>query len=347
MVAFGVAYLRTVMWTACFRQIISGGCSILRGAGDTRTPMFITLVMNLVNVVGAYVLIFGKLGIPRLEVLGAAYAANLASLVGAGLVLFVLLRGRRVIKVYLRDIFSLHRPALVMLIRIGLPAGLDMFAMRFSFLLYSRIIACLGTAALAANAVALVVESISFMPGFGISMAAGALVGQSLGAGKVSLAEKTMNRCVWFAVGMMGVLGIVLLIIARPVSALFVADPQIIALSALCVQISALEQPLLGLVMVYMGSLRGAGDTFSAMLVTIICSTLVRLPVVYLLAITFKLGLVGAWIGAVVDWAIRSVVVYLAVRWGRWKRLRVEIPPVPPVEETITETAALPPSSST
>jgi len=345
-VAFGVIYLRTVMLTAGFRQIISGGCSTLRGAGDTRTPMFITLIMNIVNIAAAYLLVLGKFGFPRLEVRGAAYAANLASLVGAGLVLFVLLRGRRAIQVHLRDVFSFHRPALAMLIRIGLPAGLDMFAMRISFLLYYRIIASLGTDALAANAVALRVESLSFMPGMGIAMAAATLVGQSLGAGQVGLAEKSLKRCTWMAGALMAVLGLVLLVAARPVSALFVADPKMIALSALCIQISAFEQPLLGFVMVYMGGLRGAGDTLSAMMVTLICSTLVRLPVVFFLAITLHLGLVGAWLGAVVDWAFRSVVVYWIARRGRWKRIKVDISAAPvPAEEIVTETVAIPPAS--
>jgi putative MATE family efflux protein len=286
------------------------------------------------------------LGFPRLEVLGAAYGANLAAVVGAVLVLIVLLGGVSQIRVRLRDIFTIHGPVLAMLIRIGLPAGLDMFLMRISFVLYCRIIASLGTAALAANAVALRVESLSFMPGMGIAMAAGALVGQSLGAGSVALAEKTLKRCTWIAVAVMGALGLMLLVAARPVSALFVSDPEMIRLSALCIQISALEQPLLGFVMVYMGGLRGAGDTLSAMFVTLICSTLVRLPVVYFLAITLHFGLVGAWVGAVIDWAVRSGVVYLIARWGRWKRIKVEISVPPTVaEEVVTETVALPPVS--
>jgi putative MATE family efflux protein len=333
--AFGVTYLRTVMWAAGLRQIITTGCGILRGAGDTRTPMFITLLMNVVNTTLAVFLIFGLGPFPRLEVFGAALAANVAALVGASVVLAVLFHGRRFIKVHLRDIIRIHRPAIALLLRIGLPAGLEMFATRIGFLLYYRIIASLGTEALAANAIALRIESLSFMPGMGIATAAMTLVGQTLGSGQVALAEKSMRRCTLIAAGLMSFLGLVCLAAARPMASLFVSDEHVVYLSALCIQVAAFEQPLLGFVMVQMGGLRGAGDTLTAMVVSLIGSTFVRVPLVFLLARTLGLGLVGAWVGALVDWAIRGAVLYLLVRRGRWKRIRVELPPTlsPQAEE--------------
>ncbi len=322
---YGTTYLRTVMWGAAFRQIISGGCSVLRGAGDTFTPMLVTLLMNIVNIGAAVILVFGLWGFPRLEVFGAALAANLAALTGAALVMVVLLWGRGPIRVHPRDLFTPHWPAIRLLARIGVPAGLEMFVMRINFLFYLRIIAGLGTDALAANAVALRVESLSFMPGMGIAAAAMTLVGQSLGAGQAQLAEKSRDRCVWVAVILMSALGVMLLFVARPISALFVPHERLILLSALCIQISALEQPFLGFVMVHMGALRGAGDTVSALIVSAVCSIFVRLPIVFLLAHTAGMGLAGAWLGAALDWAIRSLVVYTVAKGGRWKRVRLEM----------------------
>jgi putative MATE family efflux protein len=294
--------------------------------------------MNVVNIILGMSLVFGLWIFPRLEVLGAGLALCAANLVGAALVVLVLFRGgrRRLpglpaarIRVRLRDIFSINRPAIALLFRIGIPAGVEMFAMRIGFLLYVRIIASLGTVALAANAIALRIESLSFMPGMGIAMAATTLVGQSLGAGQTHLAEKSMKRCAWVAVTVMSLMGFVTFVAARPLAALFTPEGQMIGLTTLCLRIAAVEQPLLGFVMVYMGGLRGAGDTVSTMIVSLVGSTFVRVPLVFLLARTLGMGLAGAWLGAVFDWSIRTVITYWLVRRGRWKRLKVDLSPTP------------------
>ncbi|MBC7249345.1 MAG: MATE family efflux transporter [Anaerolineae bacterium] len=322
-VSQGSLYLRLILLTSVFsfpQMVVSG---IMRGAGDTRRPMQITLLMNVWNVFAAYALIFGPGPLPAWRLAGAGVATSSARMLSGCLALFCIFSGRTVIRVPLRYLLHWDWRTAWRILRLSLPNVGETLIARTGHTLFYRIISALGTASLAAHQIAVRVESLSFMPGWGLTTAATTLVGQALGAGKEDLAEESIRRTLRFALGMMGAIGVVLGLFGRQLVVIFGATPEVLDLAGLAVRLAALEQPGIAMQMVIAGSLRGAGDTRTPMLVTLVGVLFFRVAVVYLFAIVLGWGLAGVWLGTAVDWTGRAVLMYSLFRRGTWKATRV------------------------
>ena len=181
----------------------------------------------------------------------------------------------------------------------------------------------LGTVSLAAHQIAIRIEALSFMPGFALAVATTTIVGQSLGANKPDLAMLSMKKNCQIALAMMGFFAFIFLVFAEPMAKVFHPERDVLSLSVYCVMIAAIEQPALAIYMVYAGGLRGAGDTLSPMLVTIVGTLCFHLPVAYVFGIVLEWGLAGIWFGAALDWILRSIAVYILFRKGRWRKIKV------------------------
>jgi len=296
--------------------------SILRGAGDTRTPMQITAIANVVNAVGNYFLIFGVGIFPRLGLAGAAIATTVAHIVAGILALRALFGGKKAVALSLRDDFRPNTEVLMRILNVGIPAGMEQGVMRVGQLLYTMILSSLGTVAYAAHRIALQAESLSFMPGFGFALAATSLVGQALGAEEPEEAEYVGLEAARIAAIGMGLMGVIFLIFPRALVSVFTTDEAVIAQSAVVIRIVAVSQPFMALHMVLAGGLRGAGDTRTVMLVSLIGICGIRLALTLLL-VYLGWGLVGAWIAMTVDLVIRGSLLYWRFRQGRWKEVKV------------------------
>jgi putative MATE family efflux protein len=322
-VTLGSTYLKIVLSFLVLRLIILTGTAIFRGAGDTRTPMMITLVMNCANILFNWLLIFGIWIFPRMEVEGAAWATSIAYIIGASLIFYKLLSKKSILSINLKNIIGINKSIIQRILRISLPATLDAFLTQIGYLFFIKIVAMLGTVALAAHQIAIRIEAISFMPGYALAIATSTLVGQSIGAKKIDLARLSMKRNCQIALMMMGFFAFIFLAFAKPMAKVFHPEQDVLALSAFCVMIAAIEQPALAIYMVYAGGLRGAGDTLSPMIVTIVGTLCFHLPVAYIFGIVLEWGLAGIWFGAALDWILRSIAVYVLFRSGRWKKIKI------------------------
>ncbi len=319
----GALYLRLILSTSflAFPLTVIGG--VLRGAGDTRTPMWITAAMNVFNVIAAYSLIFGPGPLPAWGVAGAGVATAMARALGGGLAFWVVLRGKRTLAVSPRQIWAVNRGLLTQMMRLSGPAAAEAVVLRSGSLLFQRIIAELGTVALAAHRIAVNVESLSFMPGWGLSVAISTMVGQSLGAKQQALAEASVRRGLVIGGILMGSIGVLFGLFGRPIASIFGSTPEVLKLAGLAIQIAALEQPTLAAHFVLAASLRGAGDTRSPLYVSLVGVTLFRVPMVYLLAIVLDWGLAGVWFGTALDWAGRAATSYILFKRGAWTRVEL------------------------
>lgn len=302
-------------------QLVCGGA--LRGAGDARTPMVVTGLVNVVNVIVAYVLIFGQLGFPAMGVMGSAWGAAVARMVGAIVMLAVLASGRRRVDIRGRSGWGPDVALMKRVVRIGLPSMLEQTFMSGGMLLYSMIVIGMGTSVYAAQRITFNALSISFMPGMGFGMAATTMTGQALGAQRPDLAD----RATWIAFKMaalwMCTMGIALIVFNQQIMRAFSDDPTIIAVGGPALMVIALSQPLQALAQVMSGSLRGAGDTRFPMVATGISVWLVRLPLGWLFGVPLGWGLAGVYISNVIDSAVRAAANYLRYRSGRWRTSRV------------------------
>jgi multidrug resistance protein, MATE family len=319
----GGDYLDVVAQMAVFMVLQYVCAGALRGAGDTRTPMIVTGVVNLVNILVAYTFIFGHFGFPALGVLGSAWGASVARAIGAIILLSLLFSGRRRVQIAGRAGWRPDVPVMRRVIKIGLPSMIEQTLMSGGSLLYSVIVIGMGTAVYAAQRITFNALSISFMPGMGFGMAATTMTGQSLGAGRPDLAR----RSAWIAFRMaalwMCTMGIGLIVFGNQIMRLFTTDPTIIAVGTAALRVIALSQPFQALGQVMAGSLRGAGDTRFPMYATGLSVWLIRLPFGILFGPVLGLGLAGVYISNVMDAFARAAANYLRFRAGKWQKLRV------------------------
>ncbi|MFQ5863043.1 MAG: MATE family efflux transporter [Candidatus Brocadiales bacterium] len=319
----GALYFRIVICFLPCRLIMFAGHAAFRGSGDTRTPMLITLIMNCLNVLFNWLLIFGIWIFPRMEVAGAAWGTVISYVTGALLVVVILFGGRALVTVRIGDMLPPDLHIVKRVLRISIPAALDAFLTQIGYLVFLKIVAMLGTSSLAAHQIAVRIEAFSFMPGYALAVSTATLVGQSLGAKKEDLARLSMRRSCVYALILMCTFGVLFLLIPAQLASIFAPEDDVLKLTIICVMIAAIEQPALAIYMVYAGGLRGAGDTLSPMIITIIGTLFFHVPVAYLFGIVFGWGLPGVWFGAALDWIGRSIAVYIMFRRGRWKRIKV------------------------
>jgi putative MATE family efflux protein len=316
----GTEYVSIILATSLVSFPLTVANSIMRATGDTQKPMYITGLMNVVNAVLAYMLVFGLGPIPRLELRGAALATSLARTLGGIGAQLVLFSGRTPIHLRLRHLRHWDWGLIRRLVRLSLPNIGETLISRLGFMLFTRILSSLGTVALAANQVALRVESIAYMPAWGLATAAAALVGQALGAKKEEMAQLGIRRTLVMGNAAMAVLAGAFVAGGAAIVRLFgIQDAGLAGSAAAAVRISALELCGLCSVMILSGCLRGAGDTRTPMVVTLAGTVLFRVPVTYLFAISLHGGLRGIWLATAVDWSMRALIMFMFYMRGRWK----------------------------
>lgn len=318
----GSSWLRAVSPSFALIGVLLVGNASLRGSGDTRSPLAVMIVVNVVNVVVAWTFTYGLFGAPNLGVIGTGLGAASGHIVGGLLVLIFLARGRGVLKLGLKppapDFARLRR-----ILNIGLPAGAEQVLLQVALLNLAGIIATFGTAAYAAHSIGLRISALSFLPGWGFSVAATTLVGQELGARNPERAKQSAQAAFSMAFIVMLVMGVILFVFQEPILRIFTDDPAVIAAGAIVIHMSAVQQPVLAWSFVYSGALRGAGDTRTTMLITLFSVWILRLVMAYWFGIVLGWGLFGAWLAIWLDFAFRSSMFYWRFRVGKWATLRV------------------------
>ncbi|MDO8612672.1 MAG: MATE family efflux transporter [Dehalococcoidia bacterium] len=322
----GTVYLKAAAVGMPLWSLVYAGSASLQGAGDTRTPMAIGVVVNFVNIIVAYLLINGPGPFPRLEVLGSGAGFTSAAIIGSALVLLVLASGTRIIHWRPWEAFQFDPLEARRVLNVGLPAGVEQIQFNIAFMIYTRIIASLGTAALAAHGVTLAIQSLTFNVGFALSVATTALVGQSLGAGRPDLAERAAYVTMRYSLVFMMGLGVIMMVFGGSITGLFVGGEnadEVVHIGRQLLFIFAFAMPGLAVSLSLGGGLRGAGDTRAVLVISAAATWIVRLAPAYLLAITAGLGVPGAWAAAIADINIRALLIFIRFRRGRWKGLKV------------------------
>ncbi len=319
----GSEYLTIVLGVSLFTFIYFTSTGILRGMGDTKTPMFLMGFSNVINVVFNYLLIFGIGGFPRLEVKGAAIATGGSYIIGAVLI-FAIIHLRKKIPVRLEDIAKINGKASYNIWKIASPAVAEFGIRRTSLFFFMKMVASLGTVALAAHQLALRIESFSFMMGVGFGIASNTLVGQSLGAKRVRLADESIKKTSYYAVAAMSLLAFLFVLAPGAVFKIFNPEIDVKIFAMMAIVIAAFEQIPLAFLIVVAGGLNGAGDTKTPMVIAFIGSIVVRLSLVYLFAFKLGYGFAGVWIAAVIDWTIEAILAVIAFYKGKWREIEFE-----------------------
>jgi putative MATE family efflux protein len=322
-------FLRIVLLVTPLLACTSAGIASLRGAGDTRTGMWVMIAVNAINVTVGWTLVLGLGPFPALGFTGIAVGTATAEAVGGLAILVVLFRGRSGIRLEPRGMV----PAwgrMRRILRISLPAAGESLTNTLCQLWFLGLINRLGPIATAAHGVALRCEAIAFLTVAAFSIPASTLTGQYLGARRQDQAARAARTAWGMGAFVLGVLGLLLYTQSVPMFEIFLGgrQPRVVDLGVPVLRIVAFALPALATINILGGALRGAGDTRWPWLIVLFGYLVVRLPLTCLLATPaasggLGWGLYGAWVAMFADLHVRGTLVAARFLHGGWKHTSV------------------------
>ena len=300
---------------------LAGG--LLQASGNMKIPGILHIITCLLDVVFNLFLIFPSFtlfGQPfkgaGMGVVGAALGTALAKLLCCILMLYFLLVRSEILHPVKGEKLHFSRAEFIRAVQIAVPISVEQFVMSAAQILQTRIVAPLGTVAIAANSLSITAESLCYMPGYGIGAAATTIIGQSIGAGRKDLTRKLGWIITVFGTAIMTAGGILMFIFAPYMIGFLSVDAAVVALGARVLRIEAFAEPLYGASIVANGVFRGAGDTLVPAVLSLISMWAVRIPIAALLAPV--LGLDGVWLGMCIELCVRGIL--FLIRLARFQK---------------------------
>jgi putative MATE family efflux protein len=321
---YALYYIRILSLSLPLSVLMYAASACLRGAGDSVTPAISMIVVDLVNMGFSTALARGWWGFPVLGFRGIAIGTVIAYVVGGFLLFGVLVSGRGKIRLFLHRLRP-HWTTLQRIFRIGIPSGAEMLITWIAQFLILIVInqADKTNIISAAHIIAVRVEGISYMIGFGVATAAATLVGQSLGMNNPRRAIRSAYLA--YGVGVLAMIcgGITFICLGRQLTGIMSEVPAVASLAAQCLFITAFAQPGFAAAVIFAAALRGAGDTFWVMVINLASVLGVRLIGVLIVGWWLNLGLPAIWIVLASELTIRGVAVYFRFRQGGWRHVKV------------------------
>lgn len=319
----GLNYFRIIIIGFIFQSLNLAIFASMRGTGDTKLPMIINIAINLLNVFGNYILIFGKMGLPALGVTGAGLSTAISHFIAFIILIGLLLRKKHVVRLDLNKGFTFNKDITYNLAKVGGPAAVEQVGFRVGVIMFIRIVSNLGTTAYATHQVVSNVLSLSFAPGQAFGIAAATLVGKSIGEkdlNKANIYIKETNRLALLSAI---VFTFFFYFFGSNFVALYTDDVEIIETSKNIMKLVAIIQPFQASAFAISGGLRGAGDTISTLIVTMVGVFVIRISIAYVLINIFKIGLLGAWFAMLADQIIRWIGINLRYKTDKWKYIKL------------------------
>ncbi|QZX99410.1 MATE family efflux transporter [Halobaculum rubrum] len=299
--------------------------ALMRGYGDTITPMLVMLLTVVVNIVIDPFLIFGWWIFPELGVAGAAYATIFSRALAFVVGMAIMLRGTRGVQITPADMVP-NLTYAKKIVRIGVPASIEGTGRSLSVNLMLVIVGLFPTTVVAGYGIGVRVFSVIFLPAIAVARGVETMTGQNIGAEKPDRAATAAGIAAKTMLAILGGLGIVVILTARPIAAVFTDDPAVIAVTADFLRWVAPTFGFIGVMRAYTGSFRGAGKTMTAAAISILMLGFIRLPVALGLARPDILGLplpafgsTGIWMAFAVSNTAGAIIAYLWYRRGTWR----------------------------
>lgn len=320
-----VTYFSIIMGGMIFNCIQIGINSAQRGAGNTKITMRTNVTSNVINIIFNYLLIGGHLGFPALGIVGAALATVLGTVVSCIMSICSLFNKMAFLSVF-HIIAKRIRPsleALGSLVKVGYSVFFEQILMRIGFMLTAIMAADMGTDAMAAHQVGMNIMGLSFSFGDGLQSAAVALIGRSLGQGKPELAKEYGRTCKMLGGCISVALAIVYFLGARWLYSMFFREEEIVAIGVTIMYVIIFTVIFQIRQVIYMGCLRGAGDTLYTALSSTVSVTLIRTAVSFLCGYTLGLGITGIWMGVLGDQISRFLFASIRFKQGKWVQIKI------------------------
>jgi len=318
-VKLGSGYTRMILGGSATIFLLFLINAVFRGAGDAAIAMRVLWLANLVNICLNPCLIFGVGPFPKLGVTGSAVGTTIGRGIGVLFQIWMLTSGRGRIALHLSQLRA-DFEVMYRLVRLSLNAIFQFLVQMASWIGVVRIIATFGSAATAANTLAIRIIVFAILPSWGLSNAAATLVGQNLGAGKPDRAEQSVWRTGFYNMLFLGGVGLIFIAFAEKIIGLFTSDPAVAPLAVSGLRLLSYGYISYAYGMVITAAFNGAGDTATPTVLNLICFWVCQIPLAWILAFRTSLGPRGVFIAVVVGDSLLALFGILLFRRGKWKK---------------------------
>lgn len=334
-VPYARVYLRIISYGMIPQTLATVLSSNYRSTGNTRLPLILSITANVGNIIGNFLLIYParEMSIGGRSVLiwgagmgikGAAAATSVSQLFMAAMLLFAMRTKRSDFRLDLsKEGYAVSKNTLLTLKKIGIPVLLERWTLNFGQVFLVSILSSLGTVALSAHYLTAQIEGILYMPAFGMSYTATALIGQALGAGRRDLTRRYMKYICFWSVIFIELLCIPVACGAHSIMEHFSSDAGVVAIGTQTLIVAALTEIFYSFFVIASGIFRGAGDVRFSFLVSLIGMWGLRVGMVWAAINVWHVGIVIIWIIMGIDCLVRTVLCVLRLRSGRWLRLEI------------------------
>ena len=323
-VEYAVTYFRIQMYGFIPLMMTNTVTSTLRAIGDSKMPMVYNTIANVVNLFFNYGLIYGKLGMPEMDVAGASLATVIGQCVAFVIAMYIMFSKKRYVYIDFKEKTGYNKTIMSNVLGIGLPSMLEQLCLRIGIIIYSRIVASLGDISYATHMVCMNIQSLTFMSGMAFQNSATTLMGQSLGRRRLDMADNytrmTRNISFWISC----IIGVILALFGGQIVNIYNSTPEIVEMGGKLLAIVAITQPFQSSQFVTTGALRGAGDTKYPAVVIFICTLIVRSVLGYIFVIQLDMGLIGAWFAIVVDQLLKTAMIFARYNTGKWRFFKLQ-----------------------
>lgn len=320
-----VIYYRIIMGCMIFNVLSMVINAAQRGSGNTMIAMRTNIVSNVVNIIANYLLIQGHLGFPALGIAGAAIATVFGTVIACIMSFASLFRRDGFVSIYY-IMEQQIRPALepvISIIKLGFSVFIEQILMRVGFMSTAMMAAKMGTNALAAHQVGMNILGLTFSFGDGMQVAAVALIGRSLGEGSPDKAKAYGKTCRMIGLGISCVLAVVYFFGGEWLYHLFFAEQEIVDIGVMIIRIMIIIVLFQVSQVIYMGCLRGAGDTTYTAIASTISVTIIRTSASYFFGFVMGLGMAGIWMGILADQISRFLFASIRFKQGKWTKIHI------------------------
>ena len=296
--------------------------AVLRSSGDAALSMRVMWIANIINLILDPLLIFGIGPFPELGLMGAAIATTTGRGIAVIYQLFILFRGKHRIKLYLESI-RIKFGIMIKLLKISGGGILQNLIATSSWIFLVRIISVSGPDALAGYTIAIRIIIFALLPAWGLSNAASTLVGQNLGANRPDRAEQSVWATAYANMIFMGMLSLILIAFPDFWIRIFISDPQVVDYGIQCLRIISYGFIVYGLGMVLIQGFNGSGDTITPTWINFFAFWVLEIPLAYVIAIVFNMGLVGACTAILIAESFLTLLSLYLFKKGKWKTRKV------------------------
>ena len=319
-----VSYFKIIIGGMFFNVLTYTINSAQRGAGNTRITLVTNIASNGVNIIFNYLLINGKFGFPKLGVAGAAYATVLGTIVALILAVISVMKPDGYLYLAQRSVAGMYeKRSFRSLMSLFSSTMIEQVFMRIGFFVYAKIVAGLGTMPLTIHQIGMNVLNIPFAAGDGLSSAAVALVGRSLGEKRKDLAKIYGSFCQRCGVILSLIISLIFVFFGQGIYGLFSSTPEVLETGGIIMKLMCVVVWLQVSQVIFSGCLRGSGDTKYTAFVSCLSITVLRPIIAYAACYIFDFGIIGAWCGLALDQFIRFALTGIRFYGGKWAHIEI------------------------